>query len=91
MLSIEGTRFDNIIHIVTAILAFSLFIISLRVYLRAKNKRFLYVCSAFLLFAIKEIIVVADILFLRSPTAVGISHTLNFVILILFFMGVIKQ
>jgi hypothetical protein len=87
---IEGTSFDNVIHILTVVLALGLFAISSISYIRTRKSRFLYICSAFLLFAIKEIFITFAILGAGSPMLIGISHLLTFIILILFFIGVMK-
>ncbi len=86
----EGTFFDDGVHILTGAVALSLFLVSLRAYLKLKKPKFLYLCLAFFLYAIKEVIVVLDVFFLRNPIATAVSHVLNLVVLLLFFAGVVK-
>lgn len=88
---IEGTNFDNIIHLITALAAFALFVVSFHSYLRIKRERFFYICCAFFVYSIKEFIVVADITFYRNSFLTGLSHSLNLLILLLFFIGVVKK
>ncbi len=87
---IEGTSFDNAVHILTVVLALALFAVSALSYIRTKKQRFLYICSAFFLFALKEILTTFAILGAGSSMLIGVSHLITFLILILFFIGVMK-
>ncbi len=90
-LMVDGSGLDNAVHLATAVTAFSLFIVSLKAYLALKRRRFLYVCLAFLLYSIKEIIVVSEVLSFRNSAFTEISHVMNLAILLLFFAGLIKK
>ncbi len=87
---IEGSNFDNAVHLATVLLSLALFGISLLSYIRSKKPKFIYICSAFLLFAIKEIVTTYAILIAPTPFLVGLTHIMTFAILILFFIGVVK-
>lgn len=87
---IEGTSFDNAIHILTVVLALALFAVSALSYIRTQKQRFLYICLAFFLFAVKEILIAFAIFGAGSSMLIGVSHFLTFIILILFFIGVMK-
>jgi hypothetical protein len=87
---IEGTSLDNAVHIATVVVSLALFALSTIAYARSRKAKFLYICAAFLLFAIGEIITTYSILIAPAPFLVGISHILTFAVLILFFIGVIK-
>ena len=86
----EGTIADVGIHVVTLIVASALFIVSVRAYRRKRNKKFLYVCGAFAVFAVKETLLTANIVLFGFPSVTGVTHLLNLVILGLFFYGVVR-
>lgn len=87
---IEGTTLDLILHMLTVAAALGLFGVSYTAYRKKENEKFLYVCSAFAVFAVKEIFVTADTLGYGSGLLIGVSHVLNLVILALFFRGTVK-
>lgn len=87
---IEGTQFDTLLHIITLIIALVLFIVSISSYRKKGNRKFLYVCSAFGIFALKEIVITASIVGIQIPGNTGLTHILNLVILALFFRGTIR-
>jgi hypothetical protein len=84
----EGTPLDNAIHVVTTAVALTLFLLSWQSYRRLRRSRFRYVCLAFFIFALKEAIVVLDVLLLQDAIVTAVSHLLNLVVLALFFAGV---
>jgi hypothetical protein len=87
---IEGTQFDTLLHVITLIVAVALFIVSISSYRKKGNKKFLYVCSAFGIFALKEVMITASIAGIQIPGSTGLTHILNLVILALFFRGTIR-
>ncbi|MFB6242125.1 MAG: hypothetical protein ABEJ36_05000 [Candidatus Nanosalina sp.] len=87
---LEGTTVDLLLHIITLVAAAALFVVSLRAYRRKDNEKFLYICLAFGVFAVKEGIVTAEVLGLGLSILTGLSHVLNLVILALFFRGTVK-
>lgn len=87
---IEGTQIDTILHILTFLVATALFLVSLRSYRKKGNEKFLYVCSAFGVFALKEAIITGSIIGVQFGGLTGVTHVLNLVILGLFFRGTVK-
>ncbi len=86
---LEGMMFHVILHIITIVVAFGLFVLSAISYIRDRRVKFLYITAAFLTFFIKEIILALDY-FIYSNADPIITHPLNLVILILFFVGVTR-
>lgn len=88
----SGMDADSLIIIVSSLLAVVLFIISWFSYKRDRRQRLLFVVGAFGLFAIKGfLIVLSD---RAIPDAMWIdpaAHLLDFGILLLFFLGLIKK
>lgn len=87
---IEGTPIDTILHILTFLVATTLLTVSIKSYKKKDNKKFLYICTAFGAFALKEAIITASITGTQIPAMTGITHILNLVILALFFRGTIE-
>ncbi len=87
-MSVEGTTVDLLIHVVTAVMSIGLFMVSLQAYRRKRNRKFLYVCAAFAVFAVKEIIVTVNVGVIGAASLTAAAHFLNLVILLLFFRGV---
>lgn len=85
----EGMIFHVILHIITIVVAFGLFVLSAISYIRDRRVKFLYITGAFLAFFIKEIILALSY-FIYSNADPVITHPLNLIILILFFVGVTK-
>jgi hypothetical protein len=81
------------VSIAASVLAFFLFTISAFSYKREKRKRLLFVTAGFFVFAIEEALNAIQEAFLetRYPSLEGEILTLNFVVLLLFFAGIIKR
>jgi hypothetical protein len=88
---LEGGRLDLVLHIVAASLSIFLFIISLESYLTTRKSRLAYVCIAFFTFAVSETLVLANIFVLKDVTVTFISHSLNLIVLLAFFAGLVKK
>lgn len=86
----SGLDLESLIIIVSSILAVALFIISLLAYLRDRRIRLLFVTGAFFLFAVKGFLVV-----IGDNSGVSWIDTgaplLDFGVLLLFFLGLIKK
>lgn len=89
-MAVEGTTVDIGIHVVTAAVSIGLLTVSFRAYRRRQNQKFLYVCAAFAVFALKELVILGNVGYLASPAVTAFSHVLNLVILLLFFQGVVR-
>lgn len=85
------------LHVVIVILASLLAFVSILAYLRDGRKKFLFVCSAFLLFALRELILFSEVvLSYRIDVALPLvnaplTHILSFLILILFSIGIFSK
>jgi len=86
----EGTTVDLVMHATTVVVAVALFTVSYRSYTKKQNEKFLYVCLAFGVFAVKEALVTLNILNMAFTGITWVSHFLNLVILGLFFRGTVK-
>lgn len=65
--------------------------VAINAYREKHKETLLYVCVAFIAFAVKESILTVNIIFFRASILTGLSHVLNLVILALFFTGMVKQ
>lgn len=90
-LAAEGGSIDSSIHVLGAGVSVVLFIVSLRAYMAGRRGRFLYVCLAFLIFSVKEMTVLLDVLVMRSGDLTFLSHILTLAVVLLFFVGVVKK
>lgn len=82
---------EKVLNLGSGLLALALFIITLYAYKRNRNKRLLYVSYAFLLFAVKGILVSMEMFFGDWPWVDPVSSVLDFAILLSFFFGIIKK
>ncbi len=85
----EGTMLHGMLHIIIIAVAFGLFVLSAISYRRDRRIKFLYITVAFLTFFIKEIILALSTFIYLDSNPV-ITHPLNLIILLLFFVGVTK-
>jgi hypothetical protein len=84
-----GMMMHETLHIIIIAVAFGLFVLSAISYRRDRRIKFLYITGAFLTFFIKEIILALSTFIYLDANPV-ITHPLNLIILILFFVGVTK-
>ncbi|HIH42916.1 TPA: hypothetical protein HA246_04695 [Candidatus Woesearchaeota archaeon] len=80
----------NFMHIVIAVLAGILFIVSLLAYIRTKRNKFMFICGAFLIFSIKETILAVNIIAFGTDPLMMLTHFLDLVILTLFALGIFR-
>lgn len=89
---IQGLDVNDIIIVFTSISAFILGVLSLMAYQRDGREKFLFVTLAFFIFASKGIFVIGnDLLSLQQPSLDIIAHSLDFLVLLCFFVGMIKK
>lgn len=89
---IGSIEVDNVITVISSILATLLFIISFIAYKRDGRKKFFYVSVAFGLFAIKGYLIASDIFFpYKGGWVDPLANILDFAILMCFFFGMIKK
>lgn len=87
---LDGTVLDIVLHMATLLVASGLVAVSYIAYVKKQNEKFFYVCIAFGVFCIKEILITVNTLYDTSPTVGATVHVLNLVILTLFFRGTVK-
>ncbi len=80
----------NVMHIVIAVLAGILFIVSLMAYIKTKRNKFMFICGAFLVFSIKETILAINMITFGTDPLMIFTHFLDLVILTLFALGIFK-
>lgn len=88
----SGIEIDNIVTLVASIMALTLFGLTYASYKRDGRKRLLYVAIAFLLFAVKGIMLTSDIFYPQKAGWVDLTASLlDFGILLSFFIGLLKK
>lgn len=89
---LSGLDIESLIIMMASILAIVLFIISSLAYLRDRRRRLLFVTGAFFLFAVKGFLVVIGDFSIPGVSWIDTSAPLlDFGILLLFFLGLIKK
>lgn len=87
-----GTAIEAYISIGSSVLAIFLFVISTLAYRKEKRSRLLFVMSAFFLFAVKGLLITIDeLLPQQGLTVEPIALMLDFGVLLLFFLGLVKK
>jgi len=87
----------KLLHILIILAATLLAFLSVLAYLRVGRRRFLYVCTAFLLFAGRELIIFSEVVlyhkldFLLPLVQAPLSHFLSLLILLLFSLGIFSK
>ncbi len=91
-ITVFGLDANSIIVALTSLLALALGIISFMAYRRDGRSKYLFVVLAFLLFALKGVLLVGSDLFsLTQPFLDITAHLLDFGVLLCFFAGIIKK
>ena len=90
-ITVLGFELEKLLNLGSGLLAIALFVLTLSAYKRSKNKRLLYVSIAFLLFAIKGILMSMEILFGDWTWVDPVASVLDFAILLSFFFGILKK
>ncbi|WP_421077662.1 hypothetical protein Mjas_08150 [Methanothermococcus sp. Ax23] len=81
---------DEIIRLLSSILALGIFIISTIAYHREHNKKLLLVSVAFFFYAVKGFLKISDLIFPQKGEFIDIvANLLDFVILLLFFTALV--
>lgn len=88
---VGGFELEKLLNLGSGLLAIALFILTLYAYKRNKNKRLLYVSVAFLLFAVKGILISMEIFFGDWVWVDPVASILDFAILLSFFFGILKK
>jgi hypothetical protein len=85
------------LHILIILVASMLAFLSVLAYMRVGNRRFLFVCFAFLLFAGRELIIFSEVVlsykldFILPVIQAPFSHVLSLIILLLFSLGIFSK
>jgi hypothetical protein len=88
----HGLDINDLIVVSTSILSFVLGAISFVAYRRDGRAKFLFVTLAFFIFASKGILIIGnDLLSLQQPYLDIVAHSLDFVVLLCFFIGMVKK
>lgn len=86
-----GLELEKVIMFVTALIATFLFVVSFLAYHRDGRKRFLFVSTAFLLFAIKNFLISSELFIEEIPFIDPIAVGLEFIALLSLFYGVLQK
>lgn len=89
-MAFEGSTLDLVVHILTFTAAVAVFGVSTNAYRRKGSSRFLLVCAAFGVFALKEAVMVVNMVYLDLQLLTAVTHALNLVLIALFFSGVVR-
>lgn len=91
-ITLFGVPIEVYVSIGSSVLAVLLFVISVLTYKREKRSRMLFVMSAFFLFAVKGLLITIDeLLPPQGLTIEPIALMLDFGVLLLFFLGLVKE
>ncbi len=82
----ENMLVDMFLHTVTLIVSVFLLTVSYLSYKRKETEKFLYIFSAFGLFAVNELIILTNMAFIKSEVT-WINHIITLAILLLFYRG----
>lgn len=87
-----GFEIETLIAFASAVLALLLFAISATAYVRERTNRLLFVMLGFLLFLLKGTMIVLDEFFYFGGVPIeSLAQLLDFGILALFFLGLVKK
>lgn len=90
-LEIFNLEIEKLLNFGSGMLALILSYVTLTAYRRTKQERLLYVTIAFLLFAIKGFLTAHELFFEEWSWVDPVASVLNFVILLTFFIGIVKK
>ena len=88
---VDGLELDKLLNFGSGILALILFYLTLIAYNRIKNRRLLYVCTAFFLFAAKSFLLALEVFFGDWGWIDIVAGLFDFVILLSFFAGILMK
>jgi len=90
-LEIFGLEVEKLLNLGSGVLAAVLFIFTILAFKRTKRDKLIYISIAFLLFSVKSLMMGLEIFIDEIPGVDPITAFLDFVILLSFFVGVIKR
>ena len=90
-MEIFGLEAEELLNFGSALLAIALFVVTAIAYKRDKRKRLRYVCAAFLAFALKGLLNSSELFFREWFWVEPAGAFLEFVVLLLFFIAMVKK
>ena len=88
---IQNLELEKLLSLINGLIALGMGIITFLAYRTDGRKRLLYVSAAFFIFAIKSFLVGSELLFNELPFIDPLSIILEFFVVLLFFLGVIRK
>ena len=89
--TVKGFELDKLLNLGSALLATSLFVLTILAYNRKRSQRLIYVIIAFLLFAVKGFISSIAIFLGDIGWIDAFANFIDFIILLSFFFGILKK
>lgn len=89
-MSLEGSTMDLVVHIATFAVSVAVFGVSINAYRKEQSRKFMLVGAAFGLFALKELMLILNIVYFAVPALTASAHVLNLFIIGMFFYGVVR-
>jgi hypothetical protein len=89
--TVFNLELEKILNLFASMIAFTLASLTYLSFRRSRNNRLIFVTIAFALFAFKLFMIGSELFFLEWIFVDQISSILDFVILITFFLGIIKK
>ena len=90
-IELYGIELEHLLNIGSGILAILLCYLTFAAYTRTHHQRLKYVSVAFALFAFKGFLIAHELFFEEWSWVDPLASVLDFVILFIFFFGIIKQ
>ncbi|ADC64714.1 conserved hypothetical protein [Ferroglobus placidus DSM 10642] len=88
----EVLDLDEIIRVLSSFLALFIFAISAIAYTRERRRKLLIVSAAFFFYALKGLLKISDIFLPQKGNFIEVTaNLLDFVILLLFFLAMVKK
>ena len=90
-IEVFGLELEKLLYFGSALLASALFIVTVVAYNRIERARLICVAMAFLLFAVKGFLISSELFIEELAFVDPLSSLLDFVILLLFFVGMLRK
>lgn len=86
-----GLELEKLVSFASGLLALALFIITFSAYRRENRGRMLYVSVAFALYSVRSFLHSSELFVQEIPMLDPVATTLDLVVLLIFFYGIIKK
>jgi len=83
----EAFSFKFLLHSITFVVSLGLFVLSVKAYQKKKNRKFLYIVSAFGLYGFKEFLLLLNV-WIGSGFVSTFCDVTNLAVLLLFYGGI---